>query len=380
MRYPTSGPTGKFLFMPVDDVDGPGTTDPRSEDDELITQRWNRALGKMSPEERERLAASIRTSVSGWTEALVANSAFKASMEEMVSQQHRLAQAVSESFPRPLVPSIPAITGLVPPDRFAGVDFSGFEKLRVPINNWVQEQGRIAEVMKGFGEALFRGFPANLRNLPEGGLEQVSHIVCNDGIALYGAPRKEIVIELLAAPNQESRRMILGDRATEISLDCRALLETCSSEWSRPMTTFALEALDSFDAGHAASAQALAASIIDTLLRAFFGEKRSHYMPSGAAATNPRSIEILDTLPFREHFAVSPIWQAHQQFWVEKGDAIPETFNRHASAHAVSNEQYTLINAVQGLLFSSTLLWFLDQEMVRGEMAVDDPADADKSS
>ena len=121
--------------MPVDDVDGPGTTDPRSEDDELITQRWNRALGKMSPEERERLASSIRTSVSGWTEALVANSAFKASMEEMVSQQHRLAQAVSESFPRPLVPSIPAITGLVPPDRFAGVDFSGFEKLRVPINN-----------------------------------------------------------------------------------------------------------------------------------------------------------------------------------------------------------------------------------------------------
>lgn len=366
--------------MPIDDVDGPGTSGSCGEKGERNTQRWNHALDEMSPEERERLAASIKASVSGLTEAPVANSAFKASMEAMFSQQRRLAQAVSESFPRPLVPSIPAITGLVPQDLFAGVDFSGFEKLRVPINNWVQEQGRIAEVMKGLGEALFRGFPANLRNLPEGGLEQVSHVVCNDGIALYGAPRQEIVIEVLAAPNQESRRMILGDRATEISLDCRALLETCSSEWWRPMTTFALEALDSFDAGHTASAQALAASIVDTLLRAFFGEKRSDYTPSRKGASNPRSIDVLDTLPLREHFAVSPIWQAHQQFWVEKGDPIPETFNRNASAHAVSTEQYTLINAVQGILFSSTLLWFLDQEMVHGETAADDPADTGKSS
>ena len=94
----------------------------------------------------------------------------------------------------------------------------------------------------------------------------------------------------------------------------------------------------------------------------------SPFTPSPPGARNPRTVEALESLPFREYLAVSPIWQVHQSFKVEQGDSIPEAFNRHASAHAVSPEQYTRVNAVQGLLFASTLLWFIDQEMVRREV------------
>lgn len=355
--------------MAGNEADGPAHNGTRGEHMELVEERWQRKLAEMTPEVRERFNASVSASLDKFRVAWVSNSGVKALVDSMHAEQRRLAQSVSERLVRTAQPSIPPMAGLSAQKILEGVDFSGFEKVTSQIAAWFKEQSGVREAMKGISEALLRWFPANLRNLPEGGLVQVSDIVRDEGIALYGAPRQEIVVELLAAPDLRARRGILGGRAAEISLDCRALLETCSSEASQLMTAFALEALDSFDAGHTASAQALAASIIDTLLQAFYGSERSRYTPSRPGAPNPTTVDALDSLPFREYLAVSPIWQVYQQFWAWQGDPIPETFNRHASAHAVSPEQYTLVNAVQSLLFASTLLWFIDQEIVRKEAA-----------
>jgi len=142
------------------------------------------------------------------------------------------------------------------------------------------QQAHIQEILKGLSEAVLRWFPANLRGLPDGGLVRASDLAREEGIAMYGAPRQEIVSELLEAPDPESRRHILDVRAAEISLDCRALLQACSCESSRHMVAYTLEALDSFDAGYPTSAQALAASIIDTTLRAMYGARRSAFTGS----------------------------------------------------------------------------------------------------
>lgn len=363
--------------MADDDGDDLAQNSSQDEDDDPFVRRWQRKLEAMTPHERERATASLRASLGGIQDVLVANSAVKVNVDYILAQQRQIARSMGESLARNLRASIPPTAGFLPQNFPASVDFSEFEELRSQISAWVLEQSGVWEALKGLSETIGRWVPQNLRGLHKGGLEQVSNIVCDDGIPLYGAPRQEIVVELLAAPDLQARRGILGARASEISLDCRELLETCASDWSRSMTPFALEALDSFDEGRIASAQALGASIIDTLLHTFYGKQRSQYTPSKANAKNPRTVETLESLPFRQYLAISPIWQTHQQFWVDEGDPIPKTFNRNASAHAVSAEQYTLINGVQSLLFSSTLLWFIDQEKMRLEESAADQADGE---
>jgi len=56
------------------------------------------------------------------------------------------------------------------------------------------------------------------------------------------------------------------------------------------------------------------------------------------------------------------LWQAYQKYKTEDGDPIPTTFSRHASVHGVSAKQFSRRNAVQAVLFLSSLLVFLDEE------------------
>ncbi|MGQ4536386.1 hypothetical protein ACUH89_06040 [Dermabacteraceae bacterium P13264] len=294
--------------MANDHVYAPVQNESHTENKDLISEYWQHELDEMPPEERERITASIRETIN----RIMATATGSIDPNPILDYQHQIAQTVTKNL-------------------------------------------------------LNRLLPINLQDVPAGSMKQIFRITHEYGIALYGAPKKEIVTALLAAPDQETCRRILNDRATDISHDCRALLNTCSSEWSSYMLPFAIEALTCFDSGYSAGAQALAASIIDTLLRDLHGEKRINYTPSPETSPTPRTVESLKKLPTCEALATLPIWHAYQPFRVENKDSIPETFNRHASAHSVSIEQYAYINAVQSILYSSTLLWFMDQEMKKVE-------------
>ena len=56
-----------------------------------------------------------------------------------------------------------------------------------------------------------------------------------------------------------------------------------------------------------------------------------------------------------------PIWHAHEQFWKDKGDAVPRTFSRHASVHGASKTQYSKRNCVQVLMLVTSLIGYTDQ-------------------
>ncbi|MGQ4575270.1 hypothetical protein ACUH93_02530 [Dermabacteraceae bacterium P7006] len=292
--------------MANDYVYAPAQNESHTKNKDLISESWQHELDKMPPEEREHLAASRAKIINRITASGIIN------LDPILEQRRRIVWQVVQNFSNRLL-------------------------------------------------------PINLKDIPAENIKQIFRITHEYGIALYGAPRKEIAISLLTAPDQETCRRILNDRATDISRDCRELLNTCSPERSSHVLPLAIAALDCFDSGHAEGAQALASSISDTLLRERHGKDYINYTPSPKTSPTPRTVESLKKLPTCEALATLPIWHAYQPFRVENKDPIPETFNRHASAHYASTKQYTYINAVQSMLYSSTLLWFMDQEMKKVE-------------
>jgi hypothetical protein len=219
--------------------------------------------------------------------------------------------------------------------------------------SWLRTLGPTFERLK----AAF--YPLNLRAIENLDFEDVEKVVMADGIALYGVPRTAVAETLIRADTAAKRREILGRRWTAISADCRAVMMARESDAFASSVPFAVAALDALDSGHTAAAQALAGSLIDSILMAYFGAKRRDYTPSRSGT---RKTSSYDEFTIREFIAFAPMWQAYQQFRTEDGDSVPTTFSRNATAHTVSPRQFSRRNAVQGLLFASSLLYFFDEQ------------------
>lgn len=202
-------------------------------------------------------------------------------------------------------------------------------------------------------------YPPNLRGIEDLYFENVEKVVMMDGIALYGVPRTAIAEALIRAGTAAQRRQVLGRKWKAISEDCRVAVLGCQSEPLAPYAPIAVAALDALDGGHTAASQALVGSLIDSLLTAYFGQGRANFTPNRKGT---RTTSAYEEFPVRQFIAFAPMWQAYQQFWVEDGDRVPTTFSRNATAHTVSSRQFSRRNAVQGLLFACSLLYFFNEQ------------------
>jgi len=209
-------------------------------------------------------------------------------------------------------------------------------------------------------------YPPNLRAIDGLRFEDVDQVVMLDGIPLYGLPCTSTAEALIRSGSTRERRAVLGRRWKTISTDCRAVVEGCASDTVAPYVPFAVAALDALDAGHTAAAQALTGSLVDAIVTAYFGDDRYKYTPN----KKTRTTGAYDEFTIREFIAFAPMWQAYQRFFVTKGDKVPTTFSRNATAHTVSPRQFHRRNAVQGLMLTCSLLYRLDEEAVAFEACV----------
>lgn len=297
------------------------------------------------------------------TQQSLFSAAFKPALDEHAQWLKQISTSISSDILKNVAPALVKL-GQITDQLTKNIDFNGIASsldIVAKVNATFAEQQ--STLLKNLGPAIaaLRGsfYPPNLRAIEDLNFENMSTVVMVDGIPLYGLPRATTVDALIQADNASTRRDILGRRWKTISADCREAVRGCSSNTIEPYVPFATAALDALDEGHTAAAQALAGSLIDTVITGYFGDDRYKYTPSKKTQTN----DAYDEFTIREYIAFAPMWQAYQQFRVANGDKVPTRFNRHATAHSVSARQYSRRNAVQGLMFACSLLYRLDEEM-----------------
>lgn len=243
------------------------------------------------------------------------------------------------------------------------IDFGFSDTIAKVTQQWATQQ---ASWLKTIGPTLERlkwaFYPPNLRAIDALEFEDVEKVAMADGIPLYGLPRTATAEALIQADSAAKRRDILGRRAKTISADCRSAIEGCEAREVAAYVPFAVAAVDALDNGYVEAAQALTGSLIDTVLLAYFGKDRYLYTPD---KRGKRTTAAYEEFTAREFIAFAPMWQAYQQFWATAGDAVPQTFNRHATAHAVGARQFSKRNAVQALMFACSLIYFFNGEASR---------------
>jgi hypothetical protein len=118
-------------------------------------------------------------------------------------------------------------------------------------------------------------------------------LLLDEGLALAWVPPTDILSALLAAPSKQERRRILGRRWKRIVAACRVAIESASVVDFAPYRGFALNIIEMMEQGHSEGAQALAANLLDTMLRETLDG------PSRREVTNQRTRLSIDDLLMR---------------------------------------------------------------------------------
>lgn len=201
--------------------------------------------------------------------------------------------------------------------------------------------------------------PSNLRGMVSSRRE-LEPLLLNEGLALAYVPDAEIIDETLSALWPRVRRDIIGQNWTSIVHRCDNLLDSLDDPELQENISFAKCITTALLAGHAEAAQALAANLLDSMLR------QKHDGKANISKMKRKQRPLLTRgKQITESIVMAGLWGAFGTYRPDKGDEIPTIFSRHASAHGVSHRQYSQTNAVIALMHVvAYLCWLQHREDV----------------
>lgn len=165
--------------------------------------------------------------------------------------------------------------------------------------------------------------------------------------------------ELAAAA--DDRPNVLADNREEILHDCEDVLaDNVTQGRLDDLVDATREAIAVLRQGQAMSAQALASNVVDTALRHAIPPDGARYY--GKVLEQIKQSQDCEMRELRRSATFWPVVDALQPFWPHNGDPIPDSYNRHASAHAVGGIQYTDANALIAVMLATSMLRELQEE------------------
>jgi hypothetical protein len=217
---------------------------------------------------------------------------------------------------------------------------------------YADQRAQFESIFENVGRIIDGILPPNWRGVR--GVNQLETLLLDEGLALAWVPPSDILNALLAASSKQERRRILGRRWKRVVAACRESVESASLRYFDHYRLFARHVIKILDHRHTEGAQALAANLLDTILRETLDG------PSRREVTDQRNRLSIDDLPMRAAMVFGGIWGSHTEFWPSTGQSVPREFTRHGSAHAVSRKQYSRINAVIALMHVTAYIMLFD--------------------
>lgn len=219
------------------------------------------------------------------------------------------------------------------------------------------------QLLEDFDDSNIAQLPSNLQECTDKiKTSDFREFAEQEGIPLYAIPQeRDIVLKLLEAKDRQGRRQILREFCQSLVEDCAAILKQARNTVINDLRDSIEDGIATIRAGHYYAAQALFTVILDTLISYFYPDQENRkkiigHQRSASVPDEIKAMEIQDALVWL------PIWHVHEQFWVSRGDSIPnDHYSRHASVHAVSVDQYNKENCIQVMMLVASLIAYAEQ-------------------
>ncbi|KGN39601.1 hypothetical protein [Knoellia subterranea] len=272
------------------------------------------------------------------------------------------AQAAAQASWRLAIPDLKilgdayAFTPRLDPKIFSGLSSAMESLYENVLGSHLQD---LAARLHDISRALY---PSNLRGITDLKYENVLAVL-DDGIPLFIVPSQATAERLIAATDIQARRQIIGQRFDSIVADCDKALDTVTNSDLVYEVSAVRQAITVIRSGHFDAGQALAATVMDSLMWRWGDKNKDDYKvvtrkQRPRRGQTPRDID--DLVPWI-YMVMAPVYIAHSTFHPAGGDPIPRVFNRHASLHRISYRQYSKRNCAIALMMATSLLAFMDR-------------------
>jgi hypothetical protein len=233
----------------------------------------------------------------------------------------------------------------------------------------VSQVGHIQETLESLrptfealGASWQAQLPENWRELEISQIKEAVDIMGETGWSLVWTPRAEIVLALIASKPEEHEITLLSHE-NEILDDLLDATNGLSAQELEHLAEANRQIIRAYRDTPLA-AQALAGVAFTTIFHTHLGYKKfkegrddlETYDPDEAAIADVRTCCVLSTCLI-----------VIDRYMGEDGEPVPTRFNRHASAHGLSEEQYTRVNALAAAMLITSLLCELDVWLSREE-------------
>jgi hypothetical protein len=196
--------------------------------------------------------------------------------------------------------------------------------------------------------------PANWRDLSFDEIEEVLDLMEKSGWALVWTPRAEI-IRMLLETGAEARGEALLAAEGDVLVDLLAATDGLARPELVSLAEANRESIGSYRDGRFLAAQALSTITFTTLFHrhidAKFADARTKLEP-----LDPRDATISN---IRLYCVLRAVLLAIEAYYGRDDEAIPTRFNRHASTHRLSAEQYTRLNALAAIMLMCATSYLL---------------------
>lgn len=256
-------------------------------------------------------------------------------------------------------------------DSLAARANEAFASARPTLNRWHAQVRTAAEALTPARDWLATNGPAVLAGLvairkyaaeahvenwadleEDEWLAALSLMQADDGVPLAWLPPGNVVQALVTASSHAERDAILLDHADEIADQAADLIAAVTHERLNDLQTAVTASWATWRDGHHMAAQALAAACVTAAM-----EDHRGYTSFGSFR---QQVSPFRSRPFEDwSVAVSLRRTALDCAWVtaiERTDEGLPGFNRHATAHHVSPEQYTGANSLRSLMLATALV------------------------
>jgi hypothetical protein len=189
-------------------------------------------------------------------------------------------------------------------------------------------------------------------NWPDGAdFDRAFDVIQQDGIPLVWVPRADIVADLLAVADRDSRIKVLLDRSTDVVQDCRKVIGDVVHEDLLSQLPMASSAVEAYVAGFHAPAQALAVAVVETVATRTIGKYEQ--ARTFAKIDNYNDLTLAE---LRIRAALAPIRLFYVPWYPDSGAPMPEALSRHVSIHQADPAHYTTGNATVAIMLLASVL------------------------
>jgi hypothetical protein len=192
-------------------------------------------------------------------------------------------------------------------------------------------------------------------------LESAMELVAT-GWPIVWVPRSQIVVELMNAEDDDARSAVIVSHTDEILDDCEAALRSIDNKELQCLCSLATEAAAAARQNLPGAAQAAATSVVDSAYIAHWKLK--------SRALQQTTVEELGGIPismFLQGLCLAILGCVFATFYPDRGDPVPDAYNRHASVHTVSDVQYTESNAIRAIMTATLVICQIDHEIAQAE-------------